>query len=64
MAAPKSETQDRLVGDRRAQNAWEAHVGGSSRWLASGADLCDLQCPSSYCLRVWSDDVQDMYPAF
>eukprot|EP00969_Alexandrium_andersonii_P077941 3437972-Alexandrium_andersonii.AAC.1 len=25
MAVPKSQTQGSLVGDRRAQNAWEAH---------------------------------------
>ena len=64
LAVPKSDTQDRLVGDRRARNAWEAHVGGDARWLAGGADLCELVVPEHHCIRIWSDDVQDMYPAF
>eukprot|EP00974_Lingulodinium_polyedra_P014103 1365162-Lingulodinium_polyedra.AAC.1 len=64
IAAFKDDKRDRIVSDRRRANAWEAHLEGASRDMASGADLCEFEVPSGHVLRVMSDDLMDMFCAF
>jgi hypothetical protein len=60
----KDEHTDRIVHDRRRMNAMEAHLGGSSRDLASAADFIEMEVPPGWEARLWTDDLIDMYPSF
>ena len=45
IAAWKSEEVDRIVSDRRRQNAREAFLGGESFSMTCGPDLAELESP-------------------
>jgi len=66
MSVFKSDTQDRLVVDRRCRNAHEQHIEGFAKLLPTGADLTSIHVPSlnKHQLRVYSHDLQDFYPSF
>ncbi|CAE7833938.1 unnamed protein product, partial [Symbiodinium necroappetens] len=51
----------RQIGDRRGQNASEAHLCGPSRFLPSGPLLCRIHVPAGHCLVGSVTDRQDFY---
>ena len=64
IAAPKDANVDRIVSDRRRQNAREGHIEGASRLMPSGHDIAEFEVPRGHHMLVHSDDLVDMFPSF
>ena len=64
IAVPKDAHKDRVVSDRRRRNAREFHLRGASSHMPSGPLLCEYELQDGQELRVYSDDLADMFPSF
>ena len=54
----KDADRDRILADRRRQNACEAHLGGADSHAACASDMAEFEVPQGFAS---SDDLVDMF---
>ena len=62
-ATAKSDVEDRVVTDRIYQNDQELDLIGEEQNLPGGPDLVEMHVPKGHTLKIWAEDLEDMYPA-